>query len=80
MNPITTPNQTPGTRHPALTPQDRDLLHALINHRTRLEAASALGYSDRHLRRLLNDLCRRLGVSTTHAAVAVASGALNPDN
>jgi len=61
-----------------LSQLDRDLLLALIAHRSRKEAAAALGYSDRHVRRLLGALLNRLGVPTTHAAVAlaVASGSL----
>ena len=79
MDTKTRPSQSGDTRRLGLTGRDRDLLIALINHRTKTDMAVALGYSDRHVRRLLSDLCRRLDVPTTHAAVAlaVASGALN---
>lgn len=64
----------PAPAHPQveLTQLDRDLLLALIAHRSREKAASALGYSDRHVRRLTGTLLNRLGVPTTHAAVALA--------
>ncbi len=70
----------PAPAHPQieLTQRERDLLLALIDNRSREDAAAAVGYSDRHLRRLTRALLNRLGVPTTHAAVAVAvaSGAL----
>ena len=79
MDTITRPTRRDGARGLDLTRRDRDLLMALINYRSKTDVAAALGYSDRHLRRLINDLCRRLDVPTSHAAVAlaVASAAFN---
>ncbi len=80
MDPTTNTAQQFGISSVMLTQRDRDLLVALITHQRRCDAAASLGYSDRHLRRLIGSLLSRLELPTTHAAVAVAvaSGALGP--
>lgn len=49
-----------------------DLLRALVAEESRQAVAARLCYSERHVRRLVQNLLSRLDVSSTHAAVAIA--------
>jgi len=55
-----------------LTRRDLDLLDALATERTMTDVADAMFLSQRQTRRLVRDLVKRMGVTSSRAAVAVA--------
>lgn len=55
-----------------LPPVEVALLQALIETPTLAAAARRIGYSERHARRLIGAVMRRLGAANKYAAVAIA--------